>query len=662
METYANPARKAARDAIQGYMALVRQTYSKRTTIFPPTIHAVVYARLAMEAAQPPRVEVKARKRVSEPKMKMLNAAIRNAEDGDGNLRPDSQNLWFQQNFDKIMYGTGFRFLGYHFQKRVVHVRDDEGRWKEKIMIVHDDIMDEVPCFFNVGVSRDMKQGMFGGRACYWDRFYPRDVFMEQFDTPFYFNIDRVPMDDWFQGDSEKFWEVPEGWVRVRQYWDLYKDLYYVQANGVPIRKDFILDYGDSERPKKFLPITSIHNDVNYDVRQDFFEELPVIQDGRTFTDRRLNGDSKTFWTKSDPQLIQAMVGFKNALWSAAGENAKASSVHFLMAQNAGVFDQINTANLWGVIPIKNADGTTFDVKSMTEGSNFLNQWVGVDEAVDNAMTWALGTDWKRAATELTNEKATVAAIRQQVQRIRLSQNMKFNESGGVKRHYRILVNLIQQYYTEPTLIDLIDGEIPEGTDEEDVIRNPDGQPIQVKKFKDIPFDEAVVEVKRRGKFILTTDDDPLLDESLRGTGEFSFKSRTDFLKTEEEPEIYIEPGSSFLELQVLQQGLNLEKLNTYQFYLGLVYPDKNGVPTPLIPREGAEELLRGTAEVFDDDIDKILGNDNSDPEADKDAEVPPPFSNLLPETEPNINAPEQTLPQQSTPQQAPGLAQQVTL
>src|SRR3990167_1233847 len=108
-------------------------------------------------------------------------------------------------------------------------------------------------------------------------------------------------------------------------------------------------------------------------------------------------------------------------------------------------------------------------------------------------MTYALGNDWRRAASEMTNEKATVAAIRQQVMRIRMNQNMKYNEAGGIKRHYRLLVNLIQQYYPEPVQIDLVDGKVPDKTNEEDIIRDPDGVPVKIKKHKQIPIDGYVV-------------------------------------------------------------------------------------------------------------------------------------------------------------------------
>ena len=48
-------------------------------------------------------------------------------------------------------------------------------------MVVYDDIWDENLDFFNVGVSRDMQPGMFGGSSAYFDKYYSKDHFMERF-------------------------------------------------------------------------------------------------------------------------------------------------------------------------------------------------------------------------------------------------------------------------------------------------------------------------------------------------------------------------------------------------------------------------------------------------------------------------------------------------
>jgi hypothetical protein len=637
MDEYAKSARDSAKVAIQGYMALTRKTYANRSDIFPPTIHAVVYSRISQEAANIPKVEYKARKKASEPKMKTLNAALRNVEQGDGHMRPHSLHQWFHQNFDKVLFGTGFRYQGYLLQTRVINIKDDQGKWKEVKSIVHDDIVDLVPDFFHIGVSRDMQPGMFGGSSCYWDRYYSRDAFIETFDTPFYQNIKAVTQSPWFSSTT---------YIRVRFYWHLYKDLYYVEAmpmdiaedveemmdQAIPIREDYILDYGDPSRPVKFLPISSIHNEVAFDMKSPDVLST-VFQGGRPYTpysEAVSASGSKTFWSKSDPMLIKALVGFKKALWGAAADHTKASSVHFLLSGSAGVLDQINSATLYGIMPLK-AEPNAFDVKSLTEGSGFMQKWTEMDEAVDSAMTYSLGNDWRRAATELTNEKATVAAIRQQVQRLRANFNAKFNESGPISRHYRITLNLIQQYYPEPTEMD-IDGEIPEDVEEEDIIRDPDGHPIKYKKRKELPIDVAVVEIKKNGKYTLVSDDSPELPDGKRGNGEKVFKSRDVYLRTQEEPEVYIEPASSFAELKALERSLEVEKQNSYQFWLGLQYPtgesDPMGQPVikPLIPKEGAEYLLERFAEKFEDDPDKLLARKEKDELGDEEDDIKPAF------------------------------------
>lgn len=610
MDDYAKPARDAAREAIQGYMAL---SYSGRkagrSNLFIPKIHSVVYARLAMEAANVPNIEYKARKSSSKQKMKFINAAKENAEQGDDNLRLSSTNLWFHQNFDKILLGVGFRFLSYLYQTRVVQVKNDKGEVESRIMTVYDDVWDEVPDFFHVGVSRDMQHGMVGGRACYYDKYFPRDHFIERFDNPMYHDVKRAAdSDGWAEHDCFQHnhtWEVTQNMIRVRFYWDLFKDLYYVVANGIPIRMDFILDHGPWERPKKFLPITSIHNTYNYDMQAEGFENF--FQDGRQYSGANKASTNKTFWSKGDAKLVQGLVAFSNSIWRAAHDHTKASSVHFLMTNSAGVYDQIRTADLYGIVPLK-ASGENFDVKSLTEGSDYLNKFTGMDDSVDNLMTFALGNDWKRAAAELTNEKATVAAIRQQVQRIHLNLGMKMNESGGIKRHYRILLNLIQQYYPQKSERQLIDTEEPAdfNVEEEDIVRDRDGHPVAVKLPKEVPIDEEIVTLGSGKDIRVVGANHPDAEGKVSSK---MFLAHKNLIVTEEEPQIYVEEGSAFAELTALERAQDMEFLQTIGQFFGLAYEGQ-----PVIPKEGAEYIIRQVTDSWDKiDPDKVFDKKEED-------------------------------------------------
>lgn len=613
MDKYAAPARQAGKDAIQGYMALTLRDYQdNRSRLFIPKIHAITYARMSMEAANLPKVEYKARKSQNRGKMKFLNAARENAEQGDGDLRADARNLWFHQNFDKILLGTGFRYLTYLLQRRVVTIRDDNDKPIEKTLIVYDDVWDEVPDFFHVGVSRDTQPGMFGGSYCYYDKFFNRDHFVERFDTPYYHNVKKAAAaSDWFAGDAPYSWDVPENWVRVRYYWNVYKDLFYVQANGIPIRKDEILDYGPDG--KKFLPITSIHNDINYDLQES---SIPtILQGGRIYSEAKKVSTNRSFWTMGDAKLVQGLVGFSNSIWRAAHDHTKASSVHFLLAQSAGVFDQVRTADLYGIIPLKTQSNETFDVKSLAQGSDYLAKFQGMDEAIDNLMTYSLGNDWKRAAAELTNEKATVAAIRQQVQRVRMAQNTKFNETGGIKRHYRILLGLIQQYYPKKTLVDLGNDELPEGTDEKDVVRNLEGKPIGYYKNKFIPMDEEMVEIEENGKFKLVGKDHKKAKDK---DASKLVPMRKEHIVVDEEPEIYIEPGSSFYELKALERAQYLDFMQAIVPFLGIQTTEG-----PIVPIKGIQYVIKQVAGTFEKvDPDKLFEDEKS-----QEDEMPPmPF------------------------------------
>ena len=639
MDEYAKPARDAAKEAIQGYMALsYNAKQAGRSNLFIPKIHSIVYARLAMEAANIPKVEYKARKSSSKQKMKFLNAAKNNAEQGDDNLRPSALNLWFHQNFDKVLLGTGFRFLTYLYQTRVVQVKNDEGEVVSKVMTVHDDVWDEVPDFFHVGVSRDMQQGMIGGRACYYDKYYTKDHFLERFDNPMHHDVKRAAESiDWAEHDcfnTNHTWNVPQNMIRVRFYWDAFKDLYYVVANGIPIRMDFILDHGPWERPKKFLPITSIHNTYNYDMQAEGFENF--FQDGRQYSGANKTSTNKTFWSKGDAKLVQGLVAFSNSIWRAAADNTKASSVHFLMTNSAGVYDQIRTADLYGIVPLK-ASGDSFDVKSLTEGSDYLNKFTGMDDSVDNLMIFALGNDYKRAAAELTNEKATVAAIRQQVQRVHLNLGMKMNESGGIKRHYRVLLNLIQQYYPQKSERQLIEGEDPAdfNVEEQDIVRDRDGHPVAVKVPKEVPIEDEIVMIGYGANMRVVGIDHPDAEGKVSAKMFLSHKS---LLVTEEEPEIYVEEGSAFAELTALERAQDLEFLQTIGQFFQLAYDGK-----PVIPKEGAEYIIRQTTDSWDKiDPDKVFDKKEEDELLDENLLAP--FTDALD----NSGEMEPTVPQPS--------------
>jgi len=668
MIKYAQPARKNGRDAILGYMAISPTPKQGRSNIFPPTIHALLYSRISMEAANIPNIEYKHRLGASEPKMKWINAARKNAEAGDTNLRPHAVHLWMNQNFDKILLGVGFRYLSYLVQTRIIKINVN-GKTVEKKMVVYDDVWDENLDFFHTGVSRDMLPGMFQGRACYFDRFFPRDVFLEKFDNELYQNISIVKNSDWFQKND---------FIRVRSYYDLYRDLFYMQAcqkdpfeggdeNGeysMPIRDDFIQDYGPEDRPKKFLPVTSIHNDINFDMKQE--SEFNILQAGRQYAETGAPTNHKTFWSKSDPYLVRALVGAKNVMWRAGIDNAKASTVNFLLAQSNGVYDQIKTADLYGVVPLRSADGKSFDVKSLMANSDFLAKWQGADDMTDNAMIYALGNDYKRIAGQLTEEKATIAAIRNNVQQVRGKFNMKFNESGPIPRHYRILLNLIQQYYPEETMIWLSGAEtLPKGLPESQIKRNLDGQPIGYTKPKMIPFDEQLVEMENgknddgSQKYKLVSANHPDVGSNYKARSSM-FPARKQYIISEEEPEIFIEPGSTFEELKALEKSLEMEKLQVYMQLFGLVYPDGTDVQPgqppatkPLIPKEGAEYIIKQFAEVFGDEPDKVIPPDAEAAGAPPKAQ--PPWANKQQAAMPGA----EQAPQQSMPGQQPAQAVQ---
>lgn len=641
MIEYRRPAVKNAEEAILGYMALSLDSKPGRSKFFPPVLHAMVYTRMALEAASMPNVVYKHRLASSEPMMKFINAAKRHAEQGDGDMRPPSLFCWYQQVFDQSLFGVGFRHLSYLLHKRLIHIKDDQGKWRERKSIVYDDIWDEHLSFFHTGVSRGTLPGMFGGTSAYNDKFYRRERFAKMFkDNPNYFNVNLA---------LEKF--NGEEFIRFRRYWNLDGDLFFCQAmsagddmteegrEGIPMREDYILEYGPAERPQKMIPITSLHGDFNFDMR---VSDTPnFTQDGRQYNDLLGPSNRQTFWTKGQGQIARGCIGIKRSLHRATHDNMKASTVFFAMAQNPGVLNQIKRADLYGIVPLK-ADERSFNVKALIERNQAFAGIQEYDEAIENIAAGALGDDWRQSAAMLTNEKATVAAIRENIKSIRGKQRQGMNEAGPLHRHYRLLLALIQQYYPEQTETDLTDGKVPEGTEEQDIVRDDDGHPIAIKKYKEIPFDEFVSVKVVDGKVKVEADEEG---------GSKLIPARRELIVSPEEPEIYIEPGSTFAQLKAIERALDLERLQAYQPYFALAYPnEETGMLEPVIGRKGAEALLRESAEIWDSDPDKLLEKDD---DADEEPEMKRPYSGGAQGRPPPMSIPPSPLP--SRPQRSPG-------
>lgn len=598
MIEYRKPAIITAEEAIQGYMALAMDGKPGRSKFFPPVLHAIVWSAMAINAAHKPKVVLKHRLARSEPLMKFLNAAIENAENGDGDKRPPSEFAFYQQSFDQILFGVGFRHLTYLLQKVKRHVKDDRGRWVEREIVEYDDIWDEHLSFFHTGVSRDTLPGMFGGSSAYNDKFYRRDAFAAMFrGNPNYFNIDLALA------------KIQGPFIRFRRYWGLHQDMFFVQAmdadddqsedtgEGVPIRLDHILEYGPDHRVRKMIPISSTHGEFSFDMRAS---DIPnFTQDARSYTEIASASNRQTFWTKGKGLIAKGCIGINRSIHRATHDNMKASTVFFAMSQNPGVLNQIKRAEMYGMVPLK-ADERSFNVKALIERNQ---AFAGIPEyltAVNDLAKAALGDDWEQSAGELTNEKATVAAIREQVKRTRAKQIQGMQESGPIHRHYLLLTNLVQQFYPEKTEIAVRGAkELPEDIEEVDIVRDPSGAVVGYKRMKKIAFKEPVVVERKDGRISVRHDEEE---------GDKLVPAEHDLIVSEEEPEIYIKPGSTFEENQAIARAMNLEKMQGYQFYMGLAYPDENGQPQPLIPKSGAEYLLRESAEIQGDDPEEVLG------------------------------------------------------
>ncbi len=644
MIDYARPARELGSDAIRGYMSIVHKSrnYKKdRSDISFPLLHSVIYSRMTIEAARAPQCKFKARTEEDEPNMKWIEATIKNSEKGGFNRAP-VDHVYFEQVFDKNLLGVGAVYQGYEFQTRLTHVRDENGNWRETTEIVEDDIRERNIDFFNFGVSRDMKPGMFDGRACYWDEFFDESSFFSKYgNNPFYMNIskDMIPDGDWFMGQGGQDYAKPQMWkgiYRVRHFWDIVNDLMYEQANGIPIRVDYILDYGDSKNPKKMLPIFTIHNDMAFDFDRPSATTKFATQNNRFYTEQSEVNTNKSFWSKPESLIVKPIVAAKNTFGRAMIDWLKASSVQFVIGPT-GVIDRINKGKLYGIEPIK-LDSGTFESKSLVSNSTFLNDFAKADAFFDKSMHAALGRDIGRASQE-NPPQATVAAAQRELEKQRDAQNNRYNSTGGIVRKYWHKYLLVKQYIPMPRKVKINDVGQLEDVDEHRIIRDADGKPLLILQSKNIDLDEAVAEVMTE-RTIRVKDKggkeydkiersyrlvDPSHSEAIKqgSKAQNFFPNRKDYFVTKADPEITIEPLSSFQDDNALDKAVVIEQLQTLLPFLTL---SVNG--EPVVPKEFITYMLTNAAIPLGMDPEQVRNLLKGDSMAKDSADeiAPPPF------------------------------------
>lgn len=650
MIDYARPAREIGSDSIRGYMGVVHKSRNHkkdRSDIVFPLMHATIYSRMVIEAARAPQMKMEARHESDEPNIKWVEATIRGALAG-GPHKPPYDHVYFEQVFDKNLLGVGAVYAGYEFNTRIGHVKDDNGKWVEKTMVIDDDIRCRNIDFFNFGVSRDAKPGMYEGSRCYMDVFFDRSSFFSRFGNhPFYQNVtdDMIPNGDWFMGtgtDSGSY-PKPRMWkdiYRVRYFWDIVNDLFYVQANGIPIRFDHILEYGNREDPVKMLPIFTIHNDVAFEYDRQSATSQFAVQNNRFYTEASQVNTNKSFWSKPESLIVKPMIATQNTFGRAMVDWLKASSVHFVMGPT-GVIDRINKGKLYGIEPIK-LDSGDFNTKSLVSGSSFLSDFKVANDFLQSQSHAALGRDIFRVASQ-TPPQATVAAMQRELEQRRDAQNNRFNSTGGILRMYWYFYNLVQQFYVQPREIKITDlGQI-EDVDEYRILRDANGTPVFRLDPKEIEIDFPVAEVSKTKTFKIKN---PLTGEEItrsekhynlvapthpdaiaqKKRGSKSFNGRADYLQLKRRPRMTIIPLSTFQEDNAIQKAASVEVLNAIAPYVTMQVDGQ-----PVIPKEALIYILGNfvKAQGGEWDLDKfmsLVGGKKT--EADDEAEnIPPPFA-----------------------------------
>ncbi len=643
---YAIPWRREGQDAVKGYMATVAHSIRgkrSRSNYLAPIVHSMIYARNAVEAASGPKVKISFRKESNKPKAKWINAAIKASEMGYSNERAPADGLFFEQTFDKNLLGVGAIYTDYWFATGIADIYDPNARkWKKKTTILHDDIFEQVVDPMNFGVARGTKLGCIGCKKQYMDVFYSRDEFFKKRNTPMFFNIDGniIPDADWFHGDVDIRYKPTVGRreVRERHFWDITNSIYFVMANGIPIRWSYILNYGNPNNPHPHCPISTIHNDYNYEETGTTHQF--TTQGNRFYTSARSISTSKSFWSKGDARLVKPMVVVKNTFGRVAIDYLKAAGVHFVVGPT-GIVDRVNRGRLYGIEAVQIDGNQSFDVKSLAAGSQFFSEYKLADDHFDMVSSFALGRDWRRVGLEKSDERATIAKIREGKEQRRDAQNARMNENAGIWLRYWIKYQLIQQYYVEPSRLEINDSDDIIEMEEENVERDAQGHVIRILFPKDIPTDFEVLRVRTKTgkkiknaegkdmdemKWTLIDPQSPTGKQMIREqkvSPQNMFTASKSTLAIQEEPVIDIIPLGSFVQNQALEDAALVEKIQTIMPFLTMLY---NG--EPLIPKDGATYFVKHVASSLDRKLntDKLLGLEEGREEEQESA--PPGFLN----------------------------------
>lgn len=639
MIDYARPARELGSDSVQGYMSVVGASRKRkdRSDITFPLLHSVIYSRQAIEAARAPKVKFRPRTDADKQNMKWIEAAILNSERGSYD-KPSVDHTYFEWTFDKNLCGVGAVYVGFEFQTQILHVQNPiTGKWEEKKTVISDDIVEKNIDFFNFGVSRDMKPGMYGGRAAYWDQFFDESTFFHKFgNNPFYENVsrDKIPDGDWFMGAADGISKprMQSRVYRVRHFWDLVHNLYYVQANGIPIRHSYIQDYGDWQKPMPMIPIATIHNDFAYEYHRESALGNFARQNNRFYDSKSQVNTNKTFWSKSEALVSKPMIAAKNTFGRSLVDHMKASGVHFVMGPSA-IIERINKGSLAGIEPIA-LDAGDFNTKSLVQNSSFLNDFRVSDDFFSKVTTAALGRDIGRISQDAPPQ-ATVAAMQKEMEQRRDAQNARFNSTGGIVRKYWLKYIMVKQYFPLPKKVRINDAGELEDIDEYRVLRDEDGNPVMYLHAKKVDVDFPVVE---RIDYERTEDVDedgvsrtylkrnirllePGHSDAKKVMAQSFFTVREELFRTVEDPEIQIEPLSSFQETSALDKAVATEQINTLTPFFTMAYPDGK----PVLPPEAINFILQHISRAFGIPFDEMMGKLSDSEEKMEEDEISPP-------------------------------------
>lgn len=551
------------RDAYDIHEQIVDTEYDDgRTNIVLPLSTMLIETKLAEELENKPDLYFEAQCENDVPKVPILEDIIK-------------RHVWeksymddrlYEAFFEKNLYGQSWLSPQYAKKKKIIkegYLEKGEMKYKEREVEYENDIYVKLYRNDDVWVEpvRDLRDA---GYCVLRDVYYSKDAFLADYNDDIYKNLEFVNPGQWYYSEENKVSNtgaslidvVNKTKITVLHYYNKFKDEYCIWANGVEIY---------------FGPMPYDH------------KELPLVQ----FINR-YRPDS--LYHKGETELCAGLFALLNAIFNTSIDALKYAISPLLVIPTNSNFNQDEIIARPGLVIKANMDGF-----KQLELGRIPNEAITLRETLLDFISWATGVNIRQMVGEPTSTTATVAALRKESLSRRINLGLRLNEARAFKRLGEQLIQLVQQYYTEPMIQRIVDESMLDGVIPEDLgDRELEYKTIKVRG-------KIFTETKKGEKYDLS------IDKADKGEYGF-FQARPEYIITEKGLDVIVRPGSTVAVSQLLDQQKAEKALNMMPMLQPLLQAEGNQLNATYVTTKWLETLKY--------DPEKAFGKEESEEES----------------------------------------------